>query len=152
MNHYPQLGSRNGFTLIELMIVVMIIGVLSSIAIPQYQNYVKKSQLGAALATIAALKINAEDYIASEGVFPNLDSSAVVSELGATASPLGSIESKANSSSTQSGQVILSLNSTTQFASNKIALARDSDGLWSCITDLELARYVPKQCSKGTIL
>ena len=61
---------QQGFTLIELMIVVAVIGVLAAIAIPQYQNYVKKAALGSALATATSLKTNAEDYIAVSGAFP----------------------------------------------------------------------------------
>ncbi|WP_318463755.1 pilin [Photobacterium leiognathi] len=61
---------QNGFTLIELMIVVAVIGVLSAIAIPQYQEYVKKSAVGTALASVSAYKTNIEDDIATTGYFP----------------------------------------------------------------------------------
>ncbi|MCD9511366.1 pilin [Photobacterium phosphoreum] len=67
---------QQGFTLIELMIVVAVIGVLSAIAIPKYQEYVKKGALGAALASVSALKTNVEDSIASTGSFPSATSSA----------------------------------------------------------------------------
>ncbi|MGL5727230.1 MAG: pilin, partial [Plesiomonas sp.] len=62
---------KQGFTLIELMIVVAVIGVLAAIAIPQYQNYVAKAEIGAALSTLASLKTNVEDHIASNGSFPS---------------------------------------------------------------------------------
>lgn len=61
---------NKGFTLIELMIVVAVIGVLAAIAIPQYQNYVAKAELGSALSTLASLKTNVEDKLANDGVFP----------------------------------------------------------------------------------
>ena len=54
------MNAQKGFTLIELMIVVAIIGILAAIAIPQYQNYIAKSQVTRAVAETAALKTAVE--------------------------------------------------------------------------------------------
>lgn len=47
---------QQGFTLIELMIVVAIIGILAAVAIPQYQDYTKKAKIGNALTAVDSIK------------------------------------------------------------------------------------------------
>lgn len=59
-----------GFTLIELMIVVAIVGILAAIAIPAYSDYTVRAKITEALAFAAAAKTTISEYYASEGKMP----------------------------------------------------------------------------------
>ncbi|MCF7355138.1 pilin [Vibrio sp. CK2-1] len=130
---------QKGFTLIELMIVVAVIGVLAAIAIPQYQDYVKKGALGSALATATSLKTNVEDYIASEGTFPDVaatsSGSSTSDDVSVPAFSLGTI-ALAASGADSAGNIVVELDKGPANG-EKITLDRTDAGTWKCTNSAE---------------
>src|SRR6267154_3710456 len=61
---------QKGFTLIELMIVVAIIGILAAIAIPAYQDYTIRAQVTEGLNLADAVKVAVADFYTQNGAFP----------------------------------------------------------------------------------
>jgi type IV pilus assembly protein PilA len=81
---------QKGFTLIELMIVVAIIGILAAIAIPAYQDYTIRSQVTEGLNLAGALKAAVAEDFANEGTWPtDLVDAGVVNQAGAATPPTG---------------------------------------------------------------
>ena len=62
-----------GFTLIELMITVVIVAILAAIALPSYQNYIKRANIKAAQTDLVALSLVFENYYQRNLSYPNQD-------------------------------------------------------------------------------
>ena len=133
---------QQGFTLIELMIVVAIIGILAAVGLPAYQDYTVKAQSGAALKEISGLKEQFE-VVVNKGGTPSLDSanSGYVGQTtsGATYCTLSITGNTSITCTTKGGNA-------TKFNSKTLTWNRSSDGVWSCTTSLD-SKYAPGTCS-----
>lgn len=67
---------QKGFTLIELMIVVAIIGILAAIALPAYQDYTKRSHVSEGLSLAAGARTAVTEYYSSNGEWPTNNAAA----------------------------------------------------------------------------
>jgi type IV pilus assembly protein PilA len=64
------MNTQHGFTLIELMIVISIIGILASVSLPAYQDYTVRAQVGTSLMLVSELKPHVIDFYKARGQFP----------------------------------------------------------------------------------
>ncbi|MFV3091147.1 pilin [Pseudomonas sp. GW6] len=143
---------QKGFTLIELMIVVAIIGILAAIAIPQYQNYVAKSQVSRVMSETGALKTVVETCLL-EGKTALADC-----DLGWTVSNLiGEAAAGGAGYAAQEGLTVVigadESSITAEFGGNaaatlhesELAWTRDENGSWECTTDVD-EKFRPAGC------
>lgn len=163
------MNAQKGFTLIELMIVVAIIGILAAIAIPQYQNYVGRSNVAAAVQTISANKTALEEYVMEYGEFPDgkTEFKAAVGEpdeddyeaavRGETSKELGVVDPSfgtitladmGTSDATKGeGTISLKFKSGNPGIKDKIVqLHRSVDGTWTCLSDVD-SKFESKSCA-----
>jgi len=143
--------AQKGFTLIELMIVVAIIGILAAIAIPAYQDYVSKSKATASLADISAGKTSYELLFTEKGT-SGFSSPAVPTDIGLQAST-GNCSTIAvatpSATGVQADAIKCTINNPGRIGTAPtIQYARDANGAYACTTTgFSDAKYIPAGCT-----
>ena len=154
------MNAQKGFTLIELMIVVAIIGILAAIAIPQYQNYVGRSNVAAAVSTLSANKTGLEDYVMEYGEFPDGTTTAQAESgdsddddyEGIVNPTFGTIKLKEDTAKPGAGTAQLKFTSGNPGINDRVVqLKRDENGTWSCVTNVD-EKFSGKGCSFTTTI
>lgn len=154
---------QKGFTLIELMIVVAIIGILAAVAIPQYQNYIAKSQVSRVMAETGSLRTAVEtcmmdgiteancelgwtksNIIGDGGVTTNQEKLAVTYSLTDGTASIAA-EFGGNASSAVSGKKL----TWTRAGNTQGEESTTPAGSWSCATTVE-SKYAPAGCEATT--
>lgn len=139
--------ASRGFTLIELMIVVAIIGVLAAIAVPAYQDYVARAHVASGLATINPIRNAVEDLLLIGTPPGDIDPAAVSVTPGSNV--LGTI---AVGPFSDSGVGIVSFTfdgqSNPQLKSGPavLSLTRDAEGFWDCAIVAVDDKFRPGTC------
>lgn len=145
---------QKGFTLIELMIVVAIIGILAAVAIPQYQNYVARSQVTRVMQETGALKTVIESCL--------LDGRTTIGTgagecdlgwtssnlIGGTATPQTGLSVTIAEDNTSNSSVAATFggNAAAAIADKTLTWTRTPAGVWSCDTTVD-ANYQPTGCT-----
>ena len=137
---------QKGFTLIELMIVVAIIGILAAVALPAYQDYTKRARASEALSLMSGAKASVTEFYSSNNHFPTGNTSAGL------ASPASIAGGSVNSVGVNGSLITAHVKDNIETGSKVIVLkATPSAGgvTWSCKTAAGTTvnqKYLPSEC------
>ena len=145
---------QQGFTLIELMIVVAIIGILAAIALPAYQDYVARSQLSEAMTLASGQKAAVAETWSNTNAIPTTNAAAGIAAATAIAGKYvaqtavgagGAITATMKGTGVSQGVQGATLTLTPTFPANA---ATGGAVVWACSSNAN-AKYVPVAC-RGT--
>lgn len=136
------MSKQQGFTLIELMIVVAIIAILASLALPQYQNYILRAQMSRAFGEMNSLRTAIEVCQNDGSMNEECQTDTVSSDMMITP-PVIDIENDPISITAEFGN-----NAHSKLQGGTIVLSREGGGAWQCqISDVLVPNEVIiKQC------
>ena len=148
---------QKGFTLIELMIVVAIIGILAAIAIPAYQDYTVRSKVTELINAAGVCKTTVAEYYQTKGVMPSNETVAGCTDTGTANGNAPKVAGTGEVQVTAKGGLATQLGSGNQFAympaCNGAACAGTPITEWICAASgtpaastTILAKYLPGSC------
>ena len=139
---------NSGFTLIELMIVVAIIGILAAVAIPQYQNYVARAQVSEGLVLASGAKTAVAEYANVNGEFPTTSALAGIDAM--SGKYVDTVEVGADGVITAT----FGDDAHTELKDHKLFLTPDKSGdgaiTWACTGEEDIKAYLPSGCESGS--
>lgn len=133
---------QQGFTLIELMIVIAIVGILSAVALPAYQDYTKRAKVTEAVSLLSGARTAVAEHYFSAGSF-----GTTFTAIGFTAVTSPVVTGITLESSGK--ELKATLNSTTIAASATVSLTASTAGgtlKWTCSASTAADPYVPQNC------
>jgi len=137
---------QKGFTLIELMIVVAIIGILAAVAIPAYQDYIARSQVSEAVSLTAGGKTPLAEFFADKGVWPSTADIVMGNTAGKYVS---NITLGGNAGTVGTIQVIASMKSAgvnSSITGSTLILTSNDGKSWNCTSGTVSSKYRPAAC------